>query len=240
MKRRLLMVFTLALYGAAQAETNGAVRAQLVAHQSTVLSSDLPGRIQRLALREGDSFKKGDRLVELDCSLHRARLNKANAQLEEAAKVHEVNADLDRYGSVSNLELKVAGARMGAARAEVALMQAYVERCSIAAPFAGVVGEVKVKAHQYVGEGQELLTILDNSTLEIESIVPSRWLVWLKTGASLQVAVDETGKVYPARLVRIAPQIDAVSQSVKVFATLDQHHPELAAGMSGAAQFAVP
>lgn len=226
--------------GAVAQSATEPVRAQLVAVQSTVLSSDLPGRIKSLPLREGARFAKGDRLVELDCSLHRARLNKAAAQMQEAAKVHEVNADLDRYGSVSALEMQVSDARLGAARADVALTQALVERCVIAAPFAGVVSETMVRAHQYVGEGQELVAILDNSRLEVELIVPSRWLVWLQADHALVINVDETGQSYPAKVARIAPQIDAVSQSVKVFAALDTSHAELAAGMSGAATFAAP
>jgi hypothetical protein len=34
--------------------------------------------------------------------------------------------------------------------------------------------------------------------LELEFIVPSAWLRWLKTGYAFSVAVDETGKSYHA------------------------------------------
>lgn len=63
--------------------------------------------------------------------------------------------------------------------------------------------------------------------------MPSRWLVWLKPGHSFQVAIDETGKTYPAKVQRIGARVDPVSQSVKLSAAIDGKFPELIAGMSG-------
>jgi len=69
--------------------------------------------------------------------------------------------------------------------------------------------------------------------LELEFLVPSAWLVWLRNGQTFEVEIDETGKRYPARFERIGARIDPVSQSVKVAAAIDGRFPELIAGMSG-------
>jgi multidrug efflux pump subunit AcrA (membrane-fusion protein) len=84
-----------------------------------------------------------------------------------------------------------------------------------------------------VQPGQALLEILDDSILELEFIVPSKWLAWLKTGQGFQVAIDETGKTYPAKVQRIGARVDPVSQSVKISAIVDGKFGELMAGMSG-------
>ena len=87
---------------------------------------------------------------------------------------------------------------------------------------------------QQVGQpGQGLLDILDDSSLELEFLVPSHWLRWLKAGQPLKVTIDETRKTYPARFTRIGARVDPVSQSVKVAATIDGSPQELVAGMSG-------
>lgn len=39
-------------------------------------------------------------------------------------------------------------------------------------------------------------------------VVPSRWLAWLRPGHAFQAAIDETAKIYPARLARIGARID--------------------------------
>ena len=129
---------------------------------------------------------------------------------------------------------------LGKARAEVGANRAVLGKCSVAAPFAGRVAEQKVREQQYVQPGQALLDIIDDSVLELEFLVPSRWLAWLRSGGRFEVHIDETRKSYPARFIRIGARVDPVSQSVKVAAAIDGKFPELIAGMSGRVQITVP
>jgi len=78
-----------------------------------------------------------------------------------------------------------------------------------------------------------MLDILDDSVLELEFLVPSSWLRWLKVGGAFDVQIDETRKTYPARFTRMGARVDPVSQSVKVAAAIHGRFPELMAGMSG-------
>ncbi|MGC2856220.1 efflux RND transporter periplasmic adaptor subunit [Novispirillum sp. DQ9] len=238
-----LLAIGLPLAGARAADGGGDIRAQLVPVRATVLSAEIAGRVADLEVREGDRFDKGQKLVGFDCTLHRARLAKAEAQALEARKSQEVAARLDKLGSVSTLEVDVAAARLAAAQAEVSLTRAVVERCTITAPFAGRVADRKVSRHQSVAEGQELLDILDDSALEVEMIVPSRWLAWLAEGLPFTVTVEESGATHPAVLTRLGARIDAVSQSVKVFGRIEAAMGgtvRLMAGMSGTAHLEPP
>ncbi|HBN15640.1 MAG: efflux transporter periplasmic adaptor subunit [Gammaproteobacteria bacterium] len=212
------------------------IRMQLTPHQRTILSSEIPGRITQLTVKEGESFDTGELLIKIDCSMHQARLDKAVAQAKEAEQVLAVNTQLDRLGSISVLEVEVAGSRLAAAAAEADLMRTIVKRCEINAPFSGKVAALEVKAHQYVAEGQELLSILDDSAFDVEMVVPSRWISQLSAGQQFELVVDETGESYPAFITRFGASIDAVSQSIKIFGRIDGDFPELRAGMSGVAR----
>ncbi len=97
-----------------------------------------------------------------------------------------------------------------------------------------------LREQQYVQPGQALLDILDDSVLELEFLVPSAWLGWLRVGSSFQVEIDETRKSYPAKFVRIGARVDPVSQSIKVAAAIDGKFPELIAGMSGRVKVTPP
>ena len=216
------------------------IRVLLTPVQHTVLSTEIPGRISALKLRAGDSFRKGEELVRLDCSLHQARRDKALAQADEAAKIKAVNTQLDRYGSVSTLELDVAAARLAAAEAEISLMQSIVDKCRVLAPFNGKISARHAQPHQYVGEGQELLSIIDDTQLEVELVIPSRWLSRIAVDQSFRVSIEETGKAYEASITRIGASIDAVSQTIKVYALIVAPTAELRAGMSGTANLEMP
>lgn len=209
------------------------IRAQLAPRRYTTLAAEIGAKISRIAVPEGGRFKSGQTLISLDCSLQQAQLQKAKAAQDAAERTFSANRRLAELNSVGKVELDVSEAEAGKARAEVALMNVSLGKCHIAAPFAGRVADQRVREQQYVQPGQPMLDILDDSVLELEFLIPSRWLAWVKTGKAFQVAIDETGKSYPARILRTGARIDPVSQSIKITAAIDGSFPELIAGMSG-------
>lgn len=98
-----------------------------------------------------------------------------------------------------------------------------------------MVGETYVRPHEYVGEGQKLLTIYEVSAFEVEAILPAAALKVLRIGSRLTLTLDDTGAVYPVTVSRIAGSVDPVSQSVKVTGELQLPKSEKAAGDAGAA-----
>src|SRR3569833_2641943 len=57
------------------------MRAQLSPRRYTTLSAELSAKISRITVKEGERFSAGKRLVELDCVLLAAQLDRARAQL---------------------------------------------------------------------------------------------------------------------------------------------------------------
>jgi RND family efflux transporter MFP subunit len=216
------------------------IRAQLMPRRYTTLAAEIGAKVSRLPVAEGGRFRAGETLVVFDCTLQQAQLNKAKAALAAADKTWSANQRLNELNSVGKVELDVSESEVAKARAEVAANAALIGKCALAAPFAGRIAEQKVREQQYAQPGQPLLEIIDDSQLELEFIVPSKWLVWLKAGHGFPVAIDETGKSYPAKVQRIGARVDPVSQSVKLSATIDGKYPELIAGMSGKVLMAPP
>jgi RND family efflux transporter MFP subunit len=209
------------------------IRAQLTPRRYTTIAAEIGARISHIAVPEGAAFRAGQTLISLDCSLQQAQLQKARASLSAAERTFSANKRLEELRSIGKVELEVSEAEVAKARAEVSLMNVSLGKCQIAAPFSGRVAEQRVREQQYVQPGQPLLDILDDGVLELDFIVPSHWLAWLKAGYPFQVRIDETGKSYPARILRIGARVDPVSQSVKVAAAIDGKFAELISGMSG-------
>ena len=216
------------------------IRAQLSPRRYTTLGAELGAKISRIGVKEGERFKAGQVLVSFDCSLQAAQLQRAKATLSAAERTHGANSRLAELNSVGRVELDTSAAEVAKARADVNLMNATLAKCNLTAPFAGRVAEQKVREQQFVQPGQALLDILDDSALELEFIIPSKWLAWLKPGTGFKVRIDETAHEYPARITRIGARVDPVSQSVKVAAVIDGSFPELIAGMSGKVLPTVP
>lgn len=209
------------------------VRVQFTASQQAVLSSELSAKIASLPFRDGDTFRAGQTLVTFDCSLFRAQLNKAEASAGAARQTLKVNRRLAELNSIGNLEVDMAAAKVKETEAESAAMRTTVSKCTLSAPFSGRVAKLQVDAHQFVSPGKALLEILNTNKLELQMIVPSKWLAWLKVGSRFTVKVDELDREYSGRVIRLGARIDPVSQSVSLAGEVEGAHAELLPGMSG-------
>jgi RND family efflux transporter MFP subunit len=219
-----------------QAAAQGAqrqIRAQLTPKRYTTIAAEIGARVRRIHFAEGQSFRAGQALVSLDCSLQQAQAQKSQAELAAAEKTATANQRLKELNSIGSLELEQSQANLQKAKAEVALAGAFLKRCSITAPYSGRVAEQKVREQQFAQPGQALLDIIDDSAFELEFLAPSRTIAWLRPGSRFTVRMDETGRSYPAVVVRLGARIDPVSQSVKVRGQITGKYPELLAGMSG-------
>lgn len=216
------------------------IRALLTPLVESTLSSQIAGRIEKINVRNGERFTQGDQLIEFDCTIQRAQLQKARSELLAIRKRHEANLKLQEFKSIGDLEVAISAAEVEKARAEYALVKAQVDMCTIDAPFNGRVVKRIARPYESVNQGEALIEILDDSKLKVELYVPSRWLSWLKQDTEFTVHIDETGQTYPARMTALGARVDAVSQSIEITAVISGTHPELLAGMSGEARFQVP
>lgn len=241
----LLMPMMLATAGtksdpkpASSAAELSTIRGVVKATAQATLASQVQGRISQLPFKEGQRFKKGALLVALDCSKYEAELASVQAEHRGKKKTYENNLRLAKHRAVGNLELDVSQAEAEKAFAAVKVAQVTVNGCTVRAPFPGRVVKMIVNEHENVFPNDQLISLLDDSLLEIELILPSRSLAWLKVGTPFEYAVDETGLRYPAVVQEIGANVDAASQTVKVKGLFRTQPDNVLAGMSGTASFA--
>ncbi len=220
--------------------TASEVRGVLRARSQAVLASELPGRVTEIPFAEGQSFSKGDVLVRFDCSAYQAQANASGAAVRAAREELRNKQQLAALNSVGRFEVALAEARQAQAQAESQVYQVQVQRCQVKAPFDGQVVARRVQAHESVASGAPLLEIVDNRSLEIHLLVPSRWLGKLKPEQTFSFVPDETGQPINAVVKRLGARIDEGSQTLLLIGSLPASTPGLLAGMSGTAHFAEP
>ncbi|MBF0133245.1 MAG: HlyD family efflux transporter periplasmic adaptor subunit [Magnetococcales bacterium] len=216
------------------------IRAYLVPRTQTTLSAHIDGEIQQLMVKEGDTFAQGAPLVVFDCALLAAQHHKAAMTWRAAIDKNKVIQRLAELHSVGTLEADASRAEEQLAEAELKLQETRMRGCRILAPFAGRVATLTMREHQYVTTGQVIMKLLDHRHLEMEMIVPSRWLTWLKVKTPFAIQIDETGRKYTAQVIRLGAEADPLSQSLKVVGEIVGDQSDLMPGMSGAAYFLPP
>lgn len=213
---------------------------QVVAREHVAIAAGMDGRIERLTVREGDRFRKGQLLIAFDCMSEEGVLERSRASCVLAEKNASIQERLYDLGASSKVELSTARAERDKAAAEKKIASAAMRRCSIIAPFSGGVSELKVQRYQTVKKGEPLMRLVNTGDLELQMFVPSKWLSRMRPGRRFKVHIDELGNDYDAEVRSTGAWIDAVSQSVAIFARFVVPAPELLPGMSGYAIFNPP
>ncbi|MDD2895878.1 MAG: efflux RND transporter periplasmic adaptor subunit [Aliarcobacter sp.] len=212
-------------------------RAVIISLDRTILSSEIAGEIIELSKYEGDSFKKGDSLIKIDCAVYSAQRRKIEVEKEISRLEHEKNKKLDTYGSIGTFEIQISQENYNKQKAESDIASINVSRCNIQAPFDGRIASKKVSKYQSVKPQDELLEIVSLDNLEARVVVPSSWLVWLKKGMDFDLNIDETKATIKAQVVQIDSIVDPTSQSISLRAKLIKPYDNIIPGMSATANF---
>jgi len=215
-------------------------RILLLPKAKATLSSQLSAKLVRFPYQLGEYFKKNAKLAAFDCDVLEQELAKANAELEIVEAKHVSNKKMKEYQSISDLEIAISAAEVKKGKAEVGIVKARTRYCSIHAPYAGRVVKRHVNRSENVSKGQDIVDIISNGKPRVQMFVPSNWTAWLNPNSTFTIKVDETGRSYSAKVLRVVGQINPISQTIEVEATIDSKKEQLLPGMSGTAYFSEP
>ena len=234
----LVSLFTiLFLYSTQGYSQDRESRALVVASQEAVLSSELAARIENIAVKEMQRFKKGDLLIKFDCSLYEAQKDVVSANANSALIKLKSDEQMLQMRSIGKYELELSISEYEKAKSELLIAELNVERCQINAPFDGAVEEVVVNTYETIQPQVELMKIIQTDILELEMVVSSEWISWLKIGHPIKVYIDEIQKEFNASISGIGANVDAVSQTIQLKGTITDTSPALLPGMSGRVVF---
>ncbi len=240
------------------------VYGRLVARQMGVVAARARGAVAEIRAHVGDRVAKGDPLVVLisdtlraerdlktsELVEYNARTAASQAQLALARQVLKRLERLrksaafsqarfdDKRQEVIRLQssLSEARAKVQQARAELRMADINLTQATIRAPFDGVISRRHTDVGSYLNVGQQVVTLINDDSLEVEAEVPSTRLSGLSDGAVIRVefedrtpfdaavraVVPEENPLARTRTVRFTPDFGdngrhiAVNQSVRL------------------------
>ena len=222
----------------APARGDGTARGLLKAPAESDLSVMIAAPVASIPLREGRAFRKGDVLLTFDCSLLRTEWKAAQAAHKARSLEARSKKRLLHYQATGRLDAAVAAARAEEAAAAAKKARLKVQQCRVRAPYDGWLVARHVDIHETPQPGAKLLTIVRAGALEVEMIVPSAWLKWLRPGQTFRFDVDGVDVSLKGRVVRVAPVVEEVSQTVRIYGQIKSPPRVVRPGMSGTAVFA--
>lgn len=211
-----------------------AVRAtgRIEAQQSVELRPDESGRVVRLLFREGQSVGAGAPLVKIDDAMLRAQRERALAdrdlarqQLDRVRRLREENA-----ATPADLERAEATARSAAAALN--LIELQLQRTTVRAPFAGVIGQRFVSIGDYVTSASRLLSLQTVDPQRAVLEIPERHAGLLRPGQSVEFGVAAyPGQTFTAQVEFVDPVVQPSTRTILVKARAPNPNRRLSAGM---------
>ena len=204
----------------------------VAAVQGVTVSADLPGTVERIAFESGQSVRAGDILALLDTRQERAQLAAAEAQRDLARVNFERVQGLLKERVISQAEFDRSAAEDRQADARVGEIRAAIDRKTIRAPFAGILGLRQVNLGQYLSAGDPLVGLQSLNPIYVNFGVPQQSAGQMRAGRSVRITADTLpGTAFTGRVTATDSVVDEATRNVQVQATLANPDGRLRPGM---------
>ncbi len=222
-----------------------AISGELRAQREATVRAEIGGSLTQVTVEEGQPVRRGALLGRIETrTLDDARLSaesavrSAEAQLGVARREMERAETLVKAGALAARDVDVARNNVAAAEAQLADAKSRLASAErqlgdtvLRAPIDGIVSRRWVNAGDVVSIGNELITIIDPSSMRLEASVPSDDLSVLRPGAVVEFDVRGYDQRFEGRIERIAPQADPVTRQVPIFVAIPNVGGRLVAGL---------
>jgi HlyD family secretion protein len=165
---------------------------------------DETGRVETLAVREGDQVTLRAPLFTLDADLQLADVAMQEASVKNAQQAHDRATQLLKTQTGTQKALDDAEAALRTAQARLNSAQTRLARRKIFSPVAGSVQQIYYRGGELVPAGKPIVAILPPSNLKVRFFVNEATLPKLKIGEPVAISCDGCGPGITARISFIA------------------------------------
>jgi len=200
--------------------------------RGVTVSADLPGTVEKIEFESGQAVSEGQVLALLDTRQEQAQLAAAEAQRDLASVSLERVRGLLNERVISKAEFDRATADDRQSLARTGEIRAAIDRKTIRAPFAGVLGLRKVNLGQYLSAGDALVTLQSMDPIYVNFGVPQQAAGQVHVGLGVRVTSDDAAHAASAgHVTAIDSVVDATTRNIQVQATLPNPGGKLRPGM---------
>jgi RND family efflux transporter MFP subunit len=156
------------------------------------------GKIEQLAVNEGEEVKKGQLLAQLDQTEFRLTLQDKQATYERTRKNFDRAEELIKAGNISQRDYDTINANLKSADAALEQARQNLSYTSLVADFAGSVAKRHVEAFEEVQAKQPVFSMIDESSLLIRIDLPESLILHLPQGDNRRKKIKVTASFGPA------------------------------------------
>ena len=202
----------------------------LLAVNRAELKAEVPGRVTRVVVQEGDHVAAGALLCAQDedelllaVQAAEAQLAQAQAQAQQAKRDNERAQSLLEKRSVTRQSAQMADTNYNAATAmaraaesNLGVAKSRLRKSRISAPFAGEVAQRLTQPGEVLAPGQTVFTLVDNRKLEIQADLPAETVAAIKAGMKASFRIAGFDQPFLATLTQVSGSVLLDGRTLRV------------------------
>ncbi len=213
----------------------------IVTVQGVTVSAEVAGKVAKINFESGAPVNTGDLLVQLDTSTEEAQLRSAEASAVLAKANLDRSNDLFEKQAISKSDLDLTDAQYKQAVAQADNIRAVIAKKTIRAPFAGRLGIRQINLGQILKEGDPVTSLQTLDPIYVNFSLPQQQLSSVSAGSVVRVITDAaSGPAVEGKVNAVNPDLDPVTRSVRIQATLPNANEKLRPGMFATVEIVLP
>ncbi len=213
----------------------------LKSRHSAVINPQVEGQITKIFVQSGDRVKAGTPILQIDPlkqqatvgsqeasrAAQQANLRYAQTQLERERKLFEAGVVSKQEFDNAQTNRDAALAQLKSLGEQVNQQQVELRYYRVAAPMAGIIGDIPVREGDRVAVTTLLTTVDEPGSLEAYIYIPAERGKDVRVGLPVHL-LDESGKpVSDARITFVSPEVDNDTQTVLAKASIENAKRQL-------------
>jgi membrane fusion protein (multidrug efflux system) len=183
------------------------MRGSVESRRNVTIGSEIPGKIQRIHVKEGQQVKKGQTLMTLDASVIRNNIAELKTSMELAETVYERQENLWKKKIGTEMQFLQSKNNYESLQRKLATANSQLDQSIIKAPFNGSIDEVIAKEGEIAQPGMPMVRIVNPDDVYIKSDISERFIGVFKKG-------DEVEIYFPSQDKRLMSKITSVGQVI--------------------------
>jgi RND family efflux transporter MFP subunit len=198
----------------------------------------VPGKINYVSNKEGETISKGQLIASLDPTNYSIAKGSADVQVSTATdEFNRLNILHDR-GSLSESDFSKAGFNLQQAKLQQQLQQKNLSDTRLYSPISGVLLKRQAEIGEIVAVGIPLFVIADIKRVKVLAYVPEAELHEVKIGQISKINISSLDKVFTGKVIEVGSAADATSRAFTIKIELDNQGLLIRPGMIAEAKIA--
>ncbi len=197
------------------------VQGVVEADKNVLITPETQGRVLAIDVQEGQTVRKGQRILKLDTEILQNNLQEIETAYELAKDLYERQKSLWDEKIGSEVDYLQAKNRMESLEKQKMTLMSQIRKANISAPAAGTVEDVMPKIGEMASPGMPVVRLVNVDVVKVSSDVSERYIGKVHVDDVVEVIFPSLDMSLSAKVSRVGTFINPENRTFKIDVSLD-------------------